>query len=262
MVTGGRFMVNAQSFASKCLKCRYRRESNAASCAQCLSEYLDPINSSSCPICLDPNYNPNYKQCYVCYKSANEGRLWIQGLSSIAYYYGIDGALGFICGTYKGSKGLPQRPFMSFPLQALAKEYLSNHLNCIENKFRIKFDFITVIPGHAEQVFKESSYNNKPIIACLSDTRPPDQRFSNGTTRYFSYDRYRVNQKKVSGANILLLDDVYTSGSTLNSAAYSLLNHGNANKIVGFTIARHINNYSASKLPYTQFNINNCIICE
>ena len=51
-------------------------------------------------------------------------------------------------------------------------------------------------------------------------------------------DIYKVN-KDVSGLNIILIDDVYTTGATMEECAKTLKNAG-ANTVWGITIAREI----------------------
>jgi competence protein ComFC len=52
-------------------------------------------------------------------------------------------------------------------------------------------------------------------------------------------DAFRANKKLVTGKNILVVDDVATSGATLNACAKALLDEG-ASKVYGFSLARAV----------------------
>ena len=52
-------------------------------------------------------------------------------------------------------------------------------------------------------------------------------------------DAFRARGKSIGGKNVLVVDDVATSGATLNSCAKALLDAGAVN-IYGFTLARAV----------------------
>jgi ComF family protein len=52
---------------------------------------------------------------------------------------------------------------------------------------------------------------------------------------------FKADAKKAKGKNVLVVDDVATSGATLNACAKALLEAG-AGKVYGFTLARAIYN--------------------
>ena len=51
-------------------------------------------------------------------------------------------------------------------------------------------------------------------------------------------DAYHVVKKQVEGRNILLLDDLYRSGATLNAITQALKNEGKAEKIYALTLTK------------------------
>jgi ComF family protein len=64
-------------------------------------------------------------------------------------------------------------------------------------------------------------------------------------------DAFTVDVEKVRGKNVLLVDDVTTSGTTLNECARMLMLAG-AEKVYGYTFARATNNRFA---PHTEIDI-------
>ncbi len=115
------------------------------------------------------------------------------------------------------------------------------------------FDFMTMIPLSRKRLW-ERGYNQtellaKPLAELLEipflantvhkkkNTRP--QSASRGRVARFLNVKgvYIADRKRVKGKNILLVDDVYTSGATMKSCAKELIEAG-AENIVGITLAR------------------------
>jgi competence protein ComFC len=51
-------------------------------------------------------------------------------------------------------------------------------------------------------------------------------------------DAYHVVKQQVQGRNILLLDDLYRSGATLNAITMVLKNEGKADKVYALTLTK------------------------
>lgn len=126
-------------------------------------------------------------------------------------------------------------------------------------KLNWPLDIITSVPLGLVR-FKERGYNQatllaRPIALCLEVTfssravrRTRETRSQVGLTVTERYDNlvdaFQADRNLVSGKNVLVVDDVATSGATLNACAKALL-VGGADNVFCFSLARAV--YSPSK---------------
>jgi len=136
---------------------------------------------------------------------------------------------------------------LAVPLSRFLKEYLSEH--------RLSFDIIIPVPIHKRRL-RERGYNQTALLArrlsrmsriplmegALVRTRhTPSQAKSESVEQRKENIRnaFECVSWSVSGKHILLIDDVCTSGATLNSCAASLKSAGAAS-VWGLTLAKEI----------------------
>lgn len=111
-------------------------------------------------------------------------------------------------------------------------------------------DFITFIPMHKSRL-KFRGYNqakelaiqlanklNKPLIDCFEKIKnTPNQTSLSGKDRQENLKgAFKLIHKDVKDKNILIIDDIFTTGATSNEVS-KLLRNKNANKIYVLTIA-------------------------
>jgi ComF family protein len=171
------------------------------------------------------------------------------------------------------------QPPLSLALQKLKyhrdigiAEVLAQYLVELYNKNKVDIDMVIPVPLSKKRLH-ERGYNqsfllalpfaimiNKPInkqsLRRIKETRSQvgldrHERFDNVTEAFFA------DTTSVYGKNILLIDDVSTTGSTLEACA-SALKIAGAKDIVGFTLARavhthkgfsdHINDTATAKI--------------
>jgi ComF family protein len=133
------------------------------------------------------------------------------------------------------------------PLSRFLAEYLKKH--------SLSFDVIIPVPTHKRRL-RERGYNQSSLLArrlsrmtripvmegVLIRTRhTPSQAKSNSVERRRENIRnaFTCVRRDISGKRILLIDDVCTSGATLNSCAASLKSAGAAS-VWGLTLAKEI----------------------
>ena len=135
------------------------------------------------------------------------------------------------------------RPELARPLAMLAAEKL--------RESGMEFDVIVPVPIHWRR-FLERSYNQtellgtllasetgKPMIKALKKTRatPHQSRLKKSKRQKFLKNSFALCDRSIEGKNILLLDDVLTTGATVSTAAKELLKNG-ANSVKVLCCAR------------------------
>jgi ComF family protein len=198
-------------------------------CAQATKEIEPPI----CPIC--GNRNPTNTPCQRCQSS----RPFYTSLRAYTVFTGpIREAIHRLKYQHDISLG-----------EALARPMITSM-----RKLNWPLDVITSVPLGLVR-FKERGYNQATLLArpialsinvpfsvhVLSRTR--ETRTQVGLTvnerQENMADAFRAKSELVQGKNILVVDDVATSGATFNACAKTLLNEG-ASKVYCFSLARAV----------------------
>jgi len=120
------------------------------------------------------------------------------------------------------------------------------------NDFNGKIDIITSVPMNREKLIKRGYNQSKLFARSLSEAKGVEfyellhekrnkirQRDLNYSERFVNViDRYEtVNNTKLKNKVILLIDDVFTTGATINECSRKLINSG-ANKVYSITVVR------------------------
>lgn len=217
-------------FPPHCISCG---KGGAFFCRKCRSEliYLQP------PLCI--RCSIPIRTGSICHKC--QSQIWdIDGIYSVFKYGGTirQAILQF---KYENLKVLAD------PLSDFMAEYVKQQ--------QLSFDIIVPVPIHKRRL-KERGYNQSLLLArkLSSLTRIPIAEGALTRIRYTSpqaksdnvdqrrkniMNAFRCSSHGISGRRILLIDDVCTSGATLNSCAGSLKAAGAAS-VWGLTLAKEI----------------------
>jgi len=216
-------------FPPRCAGCEQWGERYCASC----QEQTKLISSPICQICGEPASGGESATCRRCRAS----KIFYTAIRSWAYF---EGPLQKAIHKLKYKKDLGLSEILAQPLIQLLAEQ------------KWKIDLIIAIPldgnRQRERGFNQSLYIARPIawsneiiikpsaIRRVKITRSQvglslEERKNNVA------DVFCAEQKIVYGKSILVVDDVVTTGSTINSCAAALSKAG-ALRIYGLTLAR------------------------
>ncbi len=231
-------MVKDYLFPVFCLKCQIEGQ---WWCKNCLKKFT-VMGVYYCPVCHLSNLNG--QPCNPCRAASS--------LNGIAAFLDYDdqAIIGQLIKQFKYN--------FAFDITTVWEEMVESFLPEIISRMNIEVDFLTVIPiplhisrererGFnqanlvAQLVFKKLStlkqidFNNKS----LQRKRPTNQQAKlNRVDRLNNLkDAFVWCGQKSAPKNILLIDDVYTSGTTMQECAMVLKKFG-AQKVYGFTLAR------------------------
>lgn len=161
---------------------------------------------------------------------------------------------GFMCISAFFHEGVHRQAVLKYKYRKYKQHYiqfaiiLSDVIN--ENYNNINFDYYTSVPPHSRKtsdrpydqvklLAKEAARLNhiayKPLLQQVGDNKPQhtlsmEDRISNVKNNYKC-----TNTENVKGKNILLFDDVVTTGSTLSACSDELIKCG-ANNVFCITI--------------------------
>ncbi|MEX2032447.1 MAG: hypothetical protein WEA81_06230, partial [Dehalococcoidia bacterium] len=161
------------------------------------------------------------------------------------------------------------------PLAAVTRLFLRDHIGCMQRRYGV-FDLATIVPTSAAKRAKRGFSPLERIIEQHGDwavewepealvkvetggTRPA--RGTVDPSHYAPGDGYEV-----TGCNVLVFDDIWTSGSTVASVAQMLRNEG-ATGVVALTIGRQLDekgsgsSISAEARETRPYNPDWCVIC-
>jgi len=215
-------------FPVYCLGCK---KEGAWLCEKC----LEKINMSGvfcCPVCHKKTSFGEY--CFGC------GRDLFLNSSFAITVYQEDGLIGKIIQTLKYSHAED----VSVVLKKMIKIFVQKNLSLFSN-----IDLVVPVPLHRKRLV-ERGFNQAKLIAEIvaQEINKPCQEIlirNRHTLQQAKLGREErlVNVKnafdligEVNG-NILLIDDVFTTGTTLQECA-KVLKNNQTNRVIGFTVAR------------------------
>ena len=239
-------------FPIKCAVCEKEtggKRKNKLICTDCLKE-LSPSFNFYCPLC--EARTSDGKLCFSCQLIIGNGPAQ-RGNGKNPFY--LDRLLHpFSYKDFKIQKIIKAFKYrfikdLEVPLGRLMIKYL----NKIKDKIELGNYIILPVPLHKRK-FNQRGYNQSELLAvqiakflsgkvvkeCLLKTKSTkDQAQLKEGERIGNLKNVFVCQKpeSVSGKNILLVDDVYTTGATMAECA-RILKEAGAKEIIGLTIAR------------------------
>ncbi len=212
-------------FPPRCVICRREGDAFCAAC-QAQVEYIAP---PICERCGRPLSGP---QCRFCLESPLE----IDGLRAVALF---DGVMRQAIHAFKYQR----HPDLAVPFGMMLCDYIMTH--------QLPVDVLVPVPLHSERE-RWRGYNQALLLAreiavqqklalwynVIERTRatPPQVGLDARARRENVRDAFAAIQS-LAGASVLLIDDVCTTGATLNACAVALKRSG-CRSVWGLALAR------------------------
>jgi len=214
-------------FPPRCVGCRVV---GSLLCAKCRDEF-ELVEPPLCPHCGRPS--PRGRLCPLCQRDP----LRIDGVRSVAYF---DGILREAIHHFK----YYNKQALAVPLGRLMGDYWE--------KAPLPAEVIVPVPLHQDRL-RERGYNQAALLARelgknvglpvsensvmrVRATRPQVELDAQERKENVS-DAFRCSNTELKGARVLLVDDVCTTGSTLEACSIALRQVG-VRSVWAFTLAR------------------------
>jgi len=217
-------------FPQKCIGCG---KEGSLICANCLKK-LPRISQPICPKC--GRHQPSGILCPACIN-------WKNNIDGIRSPFRFEGTI---------RESIHQLKYKN--LRDISN-ILSHQLFIYLTKYPLDFDIIVPVPLHPRRL-KERGYNQSSLLAVklgklidvpvydsnllrIKYTIPQVKTAGLKERQTQISDAFLCKDKSLNSLNILLLDDVSTSGATLDACAKALKSAGTA-KVWGLSLARDI----------------------
>jgi predicted amidophosphoribosyltransferase len=191
-----------------------------------------------CPICWT-FHDPAYETCIGCSRQENHLDVLVPITYSVHMGQMHDALRG-----YKDDPHPEVRRYHSVRLAAILWRFLESHEHCLATAAGEEcFDLVTTVPSKSSERDEQRSQLRIIVGQWCDPTRDRWRRVLHPADppvleRSFSAARY-VADAEVAKQRVLLIDDTWTSGGAMQSAAASLLQAG-ATAVAGVVIGRHL----------------------
>jgi competence protein ComFC len=206
-------------------------------CEECQISF-ERVSGETCRMCHRPfaDIAPQYRQgdmCYDCIRWEEDAK-WRGTLYENRSAYVYNEKMKDVLATCKFRGDVVLFHAFEYIFQHVYKEYFAD------------VNIVVPIPLSPERLY-ERGFNQAAILASFLQTPVEDllcrihtekQSKKSRTERIYVENVFRYNKpNRLEGQTVLLVDDIYTTGSTLRHAANILLQHG-AKKICALTLVR------------------------
>ena len=201
--------------------------------------FVPPVGLGVCDVCHGAP-NERFSRCYSCWETVDQVSFPVQWVVPISLYR-VGQQLHHVLRSYKDSSVPSLRQGSKVAVAAILGRFLSDHAPCIRTATGAAWDGIVVVPStrdrpgqHPLEAALELLKNwPNEIINCLVRG---DVEIAHGRAD----DRGFHVSNHVMGRALLLVDDTFTTGARLQSAA-SALHLAGARVVAGLVIGRVMN---------------------
>ena len=211
-----------------------------------------------CVDCFDLTHG--FSRCFNCSRATG----YLAAMVPISYSVGGE-YLHHLLADYKRLQG-PRGEAAKRQIAQILNRFLARHEACLAAAARIQeFDVVTAVPSshprpsgrHALQCVIEQVQPAKGRYQDLLDrTAHPVQPHRFDPRRFAA--AYQLD-----GVNVLLIDDMWTTGASAQAAAGALL-HAGANSVAALVVGRHLNrewDQNDLRVQRLHFDWDTCALC-
>jgi len=200
---------------------------------------VPPTSQGVCDVCHGAP-GAGYRRCYSCAQTCAQVSEPVTRVVPISLYQSL-GQLHLVLRGYEDSRDATARDNFALIVAALLTRYLRRHGSCVAEAAGADWDSITSVPSSKD---RPVPHPLERAIQCSLFLREQfDQPLVRGTGplghRRASDGAFKAS-RDLSGRRILLLDDTFTTGAALESAASSLTNAW-ATVVAAVVVGRVIN---------------------
>lgn len=198
-----------------------------------------PVGPGVCDVCHNAP-NPGFSRCYSCDQTMGQVSRPLSLVVPITLYKRHSQMLHVLWG-YKNLNDADTRRDLRTLVAALLYRFLDEHGECVENAAGSGWDVLTTVPsstGREGAHPLERAINMAPPLREIHERllRPAKAQIGHNQASDDGFETIT----NVDGINVLLIDDTFTSGARLQSAASRLTLDG-ATVVAGVVVGRFCN---------------------
>ncbi len=197
---------------------------SAQELADSAAGYLVPVPAAAdgvCDICHGAP-NPGHRRCFSCAETSAQVAHPVANVVPISLYQ-VGGQLHHVLRGYKDGPDPTVRYQFSLIVAALLASFLQRHGTCVAEAAGESWDLVTTVPSGRGRELPHPLDGAIELSPWLRSWCHPLLAKGGGDVRHNHADEQAyVVTEEVLGLRILLLDDTYTTGAALQSAASAL----------------------------------------
>lgn len=208
-------------------------EAPSVICERC-EEKLEPLSGVRCVRCSRPLTATNSEKCVDCIRW--DERLKGDVLERNVSLYRYNAALKEWLATFK-YRG--DAEIATFFAEKLFAQYIRHFRSYFPVEIPLSRERLSA-RGFNQSVLLMKGWAEETNVLLRRDGKKQSKRTRSERLAQFSENPFHINEEKaatIRGKNIVLIDDIYTTGTTVRQAALVLKRHG-ATHVASLTIAR------------------------
>jgi predicted amidophosphoribosyltransferase len=163
-----------------------------------------------------------FRNCYSCHQTTQQVSRPLRFVVPISLYR-VGEQLWYVLRHYKDHTNAQVRQAFKFQVAAIIALFLAAHAKCIANEAQSDWDLVTTVPSSKGRVAPHPLDEAIALIPSLRPIlrtllRPGKGKVDHNTASDTGFEV----AEDIRGRTILLLDDTFTSGARLQSAASAL----------------------------------------